>query len=293
MERVIRDGIMSFVRESPDNRFPDSGQPYFEEPLIGFAAADDPLFDEFRTIIGPFHLTPAEVMENCYGEGVGEARTVICWILPVARPTRESNRKEERMPSRQWAMTRAHGERFNTLLRMRLVELLRFAGAQAAAPLLSGMWRPVMDSRIGMASTWSERHAAYVAGLGTFSLSDGFITDRGIAHRCGSVITSVPVQPTARTCNDPWSNCLFFRDGSCCQCVRRCPVGAISREGHDKEKCRAYCYGEVRNSAIELYGVTEAGCGLCQTRVPCESRVPAAPERPGGASPVTQGIRPF
>lgn len=279
MEKIIRDEIMSFVRESPDNRFPDSDQPYFEEPLIGFAAADDPLFDEYRTVIGPFHLTPAEIMENCYGEQAEPVKTVICWILPIARPTRESNRTEELMPSRQWALTRAYGEHFNTLLRMRLVEMLRFAGAQAVAPLLSGMWRPVFEPQVGIASTWSERHAAYAAGLGTFSLNDGFITDRGIAHRCGSVVTNVPIPPTRRTCDTPWSNCLFFRNGSCSLCIQRCPAGAISPLGHDKEKCRAYCYGDVRDSAIERYGVTEAGCGLCQTRVPCESCVPADDSR--------------
>ena len=35
----------------------------------------------------------------------------------------------------------------------------------------------------GYFSNWSERHIAYAAGLGTFSLSDGFIIERGIAHR--------------------------------------------------------------------------------------------------------------
>jgi epoxyqueuosine reductase len=134
-----------------------------------------------------------------------------------------------------------------------------------------------MDPRTGMASTWSERHAAYAAGLGSFSLNDGFITDRGIAHRCGSIIADVAIPPKKRTCADPWSNCLFLRDGSCGLCMRRCPVGAISPNGHDKEKCREYCYGEVRNAAIERYGVTEAGCGLCQTQVPCEAGVPESP----------------
>jgi epoxyqueuosine reductase QueG len=136
------------------------------------------------------------------------------------------------------------------------------------------MWRPVLDPRVGMASTWSERHAAYAAGLGTFSLNDGFITARGIAHRCGSIITNERITPTKRTCRDPWSNCLFSRDGSCGLCIERCPVGAISRQGHDKEKCRAFVYGELRKTAGILYGVMETGCGLCQTRVPCESGVP-------------------
>ena len=157
---------------------------------------------------------------------------------------------------------------------MHVVEMLRFVSAQAVAPLLSGLWRPVKDSQAGLASTWSERHAAYAAGLGTFSLSDGFISERGIAHRCGSVVTDVVIAPTARTCADPWSNCLFLRDGSCGVCIRRCPAEAISPKGHDKEKCRAYVYGELRKIAGEKYGIMENGCGLCQTAVPCESCVP-------------------
>jgi epoxyqueuosine reductase len=145
MEQVIRDEIISFVLESPDNRFQESDRPYFEEPLVGFASADDPLFSEFKKIIGLFHMTPAEIMKNSYGERTGEAKSVICWILPIAATTRERNRREERFPSREWALTRAYGERFNNMLRVRLVEMLRFAGAQAVAPLLSGMWRPVKD----------------------------------------------------------------------------------------------------------------------------------------------------
>ncbi|MFW6056508.1 MAG: epoxyqueuosine reductase, partial [Chloroflexota bacterium] len=35
--------------------------PIFEEPLIGVADGDDPLFQSYKTIIGDFHLTPREV----------------------------------------------------------------------------------------------------------------------------------------------------------------------------------------------------------------------------------------
>lgn len=38
MEKLIRNEISHFVMESPDNRFPDSGQMYYDELLVGFAA---------------------------------------------------------------------------------------------------------------------------------------------------------------------------------------------------------------------------------------------------------------
>ncbi|MEZ4601016.1 MAG: epoxyqueuosine reductase [Syntrophotaleaceae bacterium] len=274
MDQVIREEIRSFVRASPDNRFAGSNRPYFDEPLVGYAAAEDPLFSEFKKIIGDFHLTPGEVLHNASGCREEEAKTVICWVLPISEATRRSNRQEKKMPSREWAMTRSHGERFNNLLRIYVTNLIHSIGAIVASPLLTGLWRPVKDPRIGMASTWSERHAAYAAGLGTFSLNDGFITDRGIAHRCGSVVTDLEITASPRTCADPWSNCLYHRNGSCGLCVHRCPAGAISLEGHDKEKCQAYVYGELRQTAGPLYGVMETGCGLCQTGVPCEARVP-------------------
>jgi len=279
MKSLIRNEIIRFVREGPENCFPNSDQPYFEEPLIGFAAANDPLFSDYKKIIGKFHLTPAKIMENVYGVGIGEAKTVISWILPISETARASNRTKDRIPSREWALTRAYGEHYNTLLRMHLAETIGFWGVQAVAPLLSGMWRPVMDPRVGMASTWSERHAAYAAGLGTFSLNDGFITDKGIAHRCGSIVINEIISPTKRTCHDPWSNCMYCREGTCGICIKRCPVGAISHQGHDKVKCQSYVYGELRKSAGELYGVMETGCGLCQTKVPCESRIPFGKEK--------------
>ena len=231
LEQLIKEQLHDFVVESPDNRFPESDAPYFDPPLIGFAAADDPLFSHFKTIIGDFHLTPAEIMRHCYGPILGEARTVICWILPITRATREANRRETRFPALPWALTRDHGEQFNTLVRMFVVDLLRSMGMPAVAPLLSGMWSPVRGPASGLASTWSERHAAYAAGLGTFSLNDGLITEKGIAHRCGSVITDAPIQPSPRPYENPWSNCTFCRDGGCGLCIERCPVGAITSRG--------------------------------------------------------------
>jgi epoxyqueuosine reductase QueG len=123
---------------------------------------------------------------------------------------------------------------------------------------------------VGPASNWSERHAAYAAGLGTFSLNDGLITIAGIAHRCGSVVTDLilPVEPRPYAGVRDW--CLYHARGSCGACIHRCPVGAISAAGHDKLSCRDYTYGVLQPRLKDAYGVAIAGCGLCQTGVPCE-----------------------
>ena len=63
-----------------------------------------------------------------------------------------------------------------------MAEFLTNQGARAVAPCLQDGWTAINDPQVGLASTWSERHAAYAAGLGTFSLNDGLITERGIAH---------------------------------------------------------------------------------------------------------------
>lgn len=54
--------------------------------------------------------------------------------------------------------------------------------------------------------------------------------------------------------------------------ITRCPVGAISRAGHDKERCGGYVYGPQIEELAKRYGVAITGCGLCQTKVPCERR---------------------
>jgi epoxyqueuosine reductase QueG len=273
MENDVCTEISRFITDSPANLLPDRSGPYFSQPLVGYADLDDPLFTDYKTIIGDFHLTPRELFRATLGEEP-PAGTVICWVLPVAPAVRQSNQWQSDLPSRQWAQTRTNGEALNSQLRRHLVAWLEGRGQRAVAPQLAALWREVPASPVGRASTWSERHAAYAAGLGTFSLNDGLITARGIAHRCGSIITDLVLPTSPRRVGGHAHNCLYHREGSCGACIGRCPVGAISWSGHDKERCGTYVYQTVPAAVGEAYGVTATGCGLCQTRVPCESGIP-------------------
>ena len=134
MEHAVRDEIVRFVDASPENRHREGEERYFDEPLVGFASATDPLFTEYKRIIGPFHRTPPEWMAMEPDAQDMRQGTVICWILPVTRGTRASNRREHAWPSREWAHTRNYGEKFNNLLRLHLVAFLSGRGHRAIAP---------------------------------------------------------------------------------------------------------------------------------------------------------------
>jgi epoxyqueuosine reductase QueG len=146
------------------------------------------------------------------------------------------------------------------------VELLTGKGYLAAAPALQSSLK-IYNNEKGMYSNWSERHIAYAAGLGTFSLSDGFITERSIAHRCGSVVTSLELPASPRTAQGPYTNCLFYVNEKCGICIERCPAGAITEEGH----LRDIGYSPDRLKSGYDIEKSVSGCGLCQTKVPCEA----------------------
>ncbi|MBN1829789.1 MAG: epoxyqueuosine reductase, partial [Deltaproteobacteria bacterium] len=199
---------------------------------------------------------------------------VISWILPQTEKTKLDNRKEDLFPAERWIRSRIAGEQLNEKLRDYLVSQLRDSAIEAVAPMRSPLWSRKESQRFGLASTWSERHAAYAAGLGTFGLSDGLITASGKAHRAGSVVARINVAHTPRPYNDHNAYCLFFNEGSCGACISRCPAGAISEQGHDKEICSNYVHVRCAEYASATFGMKGYGCGLCQTDVPCESRIP-------------------
>jgi ferredoxin len=281
---VLEQLIKNFIKENEQNRRTSLDQGvYWEEPLVGFASGMDSLFFEYKNLIGSFHLTPREIMAAALKEkGRGlllseiEQISIISWILPVAEDTRKSNRKEQQFPSKLWTYTRDFGEAFNNALRRHVVGFLEDLGYVAVAPVLLPNFQYLRDEKVGWASPWSERHAAFACGLGTFSLSDGLITPKGIAVRIGSVVTLLKLTPTEKKYRHPKENCLVFRDEECGKCIRRCPAGAITEKGHDKDKCREYINSEPLKAKQLEYGLENppTACGLCQTGVPCEFEIP-------------------
>lgn len=268
----VVDYVKNVVTESAENRlYLIDNSPIFDEPLVAFANGDDPIFSQYKTVIGNFHLTPREVLEKATGKKP-ENVSVISWILPISKRIKLSMRPQTHYPSMRWSHSRYYGERFNEYLRTQVVSFLQGQGNAAIAPFTSRFFQRLSLPN-GRTSNWSERHVAYAAGLGTFSLSDGFITPKGIAMRCGSVVTDMKLPASPRNYDSHTANCAFLVNGSCGECIDRCPAGAITARGHDKNQCYRYMHEEL-TPLLERYGVEIAGCGFCQTAVPCESAIP-------------------
>jgi epoxyqueuosine reductase QueG len=274
-EKFIERVIAKFVQESPANRRKVDRGKYWQTPLVGFASGEDPLFSRYKKIIGEFHFTPQEIFELTFGgRKPSKDLSVISWVLPTSEDIRKGNRKESRYPSLLWAHARDFGEQFNVKLRDHLVSLLKRRGHKAVAPMNSPFWKRLRSPEVGIASNWSERHIAYACGLGAFGLSDGLITAKGKAMRLGSVVVDLRLKPSEKIYPHPKANCLYYFNKTCKACASRCPAGAITEKGHDKDKCFEYTYSVVGETKKAEYGVTIAGCGLCQTKVPCEFEIP-------------------
>lgn len=273
VETIIKDFIALNTANTLKNKANDKA---FGTPLVGFASGDDLLFEQYKDHVGPFYMTPWEVFAVTFRDTTikAEQLTVISYILPQTEATKNDNRKEKFYPSERWARARIFGEEVNVALRRHIVQSLKDRNIRAVAPALTLQFSVRISSKYGFSSTWSERHAAYAAGLGTFGLCDGLITPVGKAMRTGSVVAQMNIPATQRPYTDHRAYCLYFSKGTCKKCISRCPVGAISESGKNKLTCLNHLFPVTSNYVKESFGIDGYGCGLCQTGVPCESRIP-------------------
>jgi len=56
--------INSFLREDESNKMTGVDGILIWEPdvIVGFCSGDDPIFEYYKEVVGPFHLTPAEAL---------------------------------------------------------------------------------------------------------------------------------------------------------------------------------------------------------------------------------------
>ena len=244
----------------------------FDIPLIGFAAADDSIFEKFMQpeIIGMNYFTP--------NKWLPAAKTVISFFLPFTEAVRGSNRTDMADPSAEWLYGRIEGQSFITRYMAGLQKLLSSRGIEACVPGQDERFGVLFEktltggkSDFHVDSRWSERHAAYACGLGSFGLSRGLITEKGMAGRFGSIIVSEKWQATGRRYTGIDDYCI-----KCCICAKNCPARAISPEhGKNNILCNAFL-DKMKEKYAPRYG-----CGKCQVGVPCEFQIPGMQQNGG------------
>ena len=258
----IVDFATQFIEDSPGNYISaDSaldlsyiGMKIYESPLFAFGAADDELYMKYKDpeIIGSNFLTPVEWLPG--------AKTVISFFLPFTETVKNANARDHDWPADEWLHARYEGQLFLQDLALQIQKLICDSGYECIIPSLESRFEVIN----GYIPNWSERHAAYACGLGTFGLSKGLITEKGISGRFGSMLTDLDIEYSKRNYTDVYEYCNM-----CMVCTQNCPAGAISTKSKDDSLCAAFL-DKVRDKHSPRYG-----CGKCQVIVPCESGIPA------------------
>lgn len=262
-----------FVRESKENYIakeiaisPDLvGMKIYEDPIFAFASATDEGFLKLKdpVAIGEHFKLPEQWLP--------EAKTVVSFFLPFSEVIKESNAIDLSWPSDEWLHGRIEGQAFlNQLMQYIKGELIQ-SGYESVVPTMEqGFWTQSiaqdgsLHPEVSFTSNWSERHVAFVCGLGTFGLSKGLITPKGICGRFGSVVTSLSLEPDPKEYERVYEYCSV-----CGVCAENCPVDAISIEnGKDHITCLRFVDETLEKHAPRY------GCGKCQVGVPCESGIP-------------------
>lgn len=288
----IKEFIDDFIRDPARNNLGSYGAGEnspcaWAEAAVTFSSGADPLYQDLKSHIGAFHWTPLEAFNLGLSEcdaPLPESRgsigptdlTVVSLALSQTRETKAANRCQARYPSEPWARSRVFGQECSEFMQAGLVQALIERGHFAVAPGLLSCFGQSRSERYGRASYWSERHVAYISGLGTFGLAGGLITPLGQAVRLTSIVVHADIPATPREYDDPFAYCLHYAKGSCGMCAKRCPSGSVSLEGRDKEACAHHLRPVTAEYVRSEYGFDGYSCGLCQTRVPCESGIPPA-----------------
>ena len=263
-EKIIADAHR-FTQTSPDNYVSGeialsedlAGMKIFDSPIFAFGSADDELYTMYKSsdIIGAHFLSPSEWLPD--------AKTVISFFLPFTERIKSANAADYHWPANEWLHGRIEGQELVKELSVFIQKILSDAGYVSIAPGLTARSQ-MGNATVTYTSKWSERHAAFACGLGTFGLSKGLITEKGTCGRFGSVLTQWESQCDGRRYEDIYEYCVM-----CGSCISHCPAKAISfEEGKKHPACSDYI-----NKVLEKHS-PRYGCGKCQVNVPCEGGIP-------------------
>ena len=266
LSEAVRSSEHNYVSESMALTPEDVGKRLYDDPIIAIGSADDPMWEEMKApqAVGTLFRTPKEWLP--------QGRCVVSYFAPFSDFVVEGNKKDRVEVGNGWLYARVEGQAFLTEINHFLEQWFESQGVKALSPYASeefkyvfeaGSCDDITDKSLSFTSNWSERHVAFICGLGTFGLSKGLITRRGVAGRFGSVIVDAPLEVTPRPYTEIYEYCTM------CGACMRCPGEAITlAEGKSHTLCSAYV------NTMRVKYAPRFGCGKCQVNVPCERGIP-------------------
>jgi epoxyqueuosine reductase QueG len=266
LSEAVRSSEHNYVSESMALTPEDVGKRLYDDPIIAIGSADDPMWEEMKApqAVGTLFRTPKEWLP--------QGRCVVSYFAPFSDFVVEGNKKDRVEVGNGWLYARVEGQAFLTEINHFLEQWFESQRVKALSPYASeefkyvfeaGSCDDIADKSLSFTSNWSERHVAFICGLGTFGLSKGLITRCGVAGRFGSVIVDAPLEVTPRPYTEIYEYCTM------CGACMRCPGEAITlAEGKSHTLCSAYV------NTMRVKYAPRFGCGKCQVNVPCERGIP-------------------
>ena len=251
----MRGKIQDFIKEVVKNyRTENRTITDWDEPLVAFADANDPVFFELKTVVSESHNLPTDLLKD--------AETVISYFIPFKREIVLSN-VDGRNCSKEWAIAYIETNELILDLNLCLSEELEKSDFE------SFVLPPTHNfDEKKLISDWSHKHIAFIAGLGKFGLHQMLITEKGCCGRLGSLITNAVIEPTKIRDRE---FCLYRYEKTCRKCVEKCVFGALRVDSFDRHKCYEICLSNAK-----LYSKLGSAdvCGKCICAVPCSFNNP-------------------
>jgi epoxyqueuosine reductase len=236
LEAIIRQTILQ------------SRLPYYREPLIGYADAEDPIFRELKIAVSTDHLLPQDLLPA--------AQSVLAFFLPFRKEIILNNHNGS-TASREWAEVYI---KTNQLIEQ-IGTALKFSLAREEVHLESQPPTYFFDPKLLIAA-WSHKHVAYACGLGTFGHNHLLITAKGCGGRLGTAVIDAILEPSLKPTQ---INHCYYQKNGCSYCQVICPVKALETENFERHICYRQC--QLNDRLYEDLDSCEV-CGKCVTG-PC------------------------
>jgi epoxyqueuosine reductase len=176
MKEFIEDSIKALVVDTENTKY--------REPIVAFADVDDLEFESIKSMTHENHMLPKGWMPN--------GKTVVSFFIPFTKELVLANKKQEYI-AKEWAVAYIETNNLIKEINNTMAEKLKQYG-------IDTVWQlPVVnyDSEKLM-SYWSQRHVAFIAGIGTFGINNMLITNKGCSGRYGSFIIDYKIEPSKK-----------------------------------------------------------------------------------------------